>query len=102
MKNILSLFFIFISFSLIGQTKYLENSKGEFVNYETIDTVMYFEFNDTCPIYVINDILDSLSSLCTKVDTVFGFLFRIRYLSENKQSIEIGIFLSNIRTLDDH
>lgn len=87
MRHILSIFFLILGLSLFGQTKFLYRSIDEFDYYTTNDSILYFEFKDTCHISEIGLFLDSLSNYELKLDTLFGNLYRISYNRNQKNNV---------------
>ncbi len=87
MRHILSIFFLIFCLSTFGQTKFLYRSIDEFDYYTTNDTILYFEFKDTCQISEIGLFLDSLSNYGLKLDTLFGNLYRISYNRNQKNNV---------------
>ncbi len=87
MKHILFILLVIISLSAIGQTKFLYNSVDKYDFYQPIDTILYFEFKDTCQLSEIGVFLDSLSNNDFNVDTMCGNLYRVRYNKNQKNDI---------------
>lgn len=87
MKNILCILLVLNSLSAIGQTKFLYNSVDKYDFYQPIDTILYFEFKDTCQLSEIDFFLDSLSNNDFNIDTIYGNLYRVRYQRNQKDTI---------------
>lgn len=92
MKKNLLFILLLISLSTFAQTRHFYNDKGVPQYYTTIDTVMYFEFQDNCPSSSKIFFLDSLTFLST-IDTIEENLFRIEF-NINKRTNLLSLFQS--------
>lgn len=87
MKHFLYILFVLFSLSAIGQTKFLYNSVDKYDLYQPNDSILYFEFKDTCQLSEIGYFIDSLSNNYFNIDTIYGNLYRVRYHSNQKDTI---------------
>lgn len=87
MKNFLIIFFLIFNLSLFGQNKYLFDSKASLESYKTNDTIIYFDFKDTCSLNTKSSIIDSLLTMTMNVDTLADNRYQIEYYSNNKSNI---------------
>lgn len=94
MRVNLLIFLLFLTISIYGQTKHLHDNDGNQIFFSTVDTVLYFDFNENCSPNLKTFFFDTIANSIIKIDTIEDYRFRIIF-SMNKKNELLSLFHSN-------
>ena len=94
MRVNLLIFLLFLTISLYGQTKQIHDNNGNQIFFSTVDTVLYFDFNENCSPNLKTFFFDTITNSIIKIDTIEDYRFRIIF-SMNKKNELLSLFHSN-------